>query len=673
MPASSTPQALLLPRPGPRWGSYPQRPSETPSMQAPSLLAGQLPRLTGLPAAWVLKRHRHWLARVHAHREALARSPEWTSNAPRDTLTQRIKQRLRGEGLHADSLAEALALVSLVVHDTMGRQLHDTQLLASAMLLDQCAVELATGEGKTLSMAAAACVAALAGVPTHVVTANDYLAARDAGAMAPLWSALSLRTGHISPTHQAAQRRSIYGCDIVYATAKELAFDHLRDALAQSGTGHETPVMRGLSLALLDEADSILLDEAVVPLRISSSMNEPPARQAQRRAVWWQAWQLAGHLHAHVHTQPSPMPPQMLLTDAGRAELARRVAALPGLWQRSAWRDELVQMALTAAHGLHRDQHYLVRDGEIVLLDTLTGRVAQGRVWSQGLQALIELKEGCQPSPPTDTLAQLTFQRFFQRYWRLGGLSGTLKEARGELRSVYGLHVLCLPSRQPSRRVTLPVRLFATPDERWAAIADRIKAWRSDATLAARPILIGTDSVADSERLSWHLHRAGIAHALLNARHDEAEAAILAQAGQAGAVTVSTRMAGRGTDIALDEWALAAGGLHVIDCQRNESRRMDRQLWGRCARQGQPGSTETWLCTGLSVKRKTVDAPKLPQWTHAVILTLDRCVPAWRQGLWRLSQWLQTRRQVAMRRQLMEQDRQWDKHHQWARQQAGPR
>lgn len=659
--------ALTLPRPGPRWGLYPQRPRSARTASAPSVLTGPWPRLGWLPAHWTRQRHQGWLGEVRAHQAALENSPTWRSPGQRLLLVQRIKLRLRGEGLHADSLAEALALVALLMHDKLQRALHDTQLLAAAMLLDQSAVELATGEGKTLAMAAAAAVAALAGVPTHVVTANDYLAQRDARSLAPLWSALGLQVGHIHPDDSPARRRVSYGSDIVYATAKELAFDHLRDALGARAQGHDIPVMRGLSLALLDEADSILLDEAVVPLRISSACDEPAPRQAQRRAVWWQAWHLASRMALGTHAQPGPQAPQILLTPDGLTELARLTQGMSGLWLRPAWRQELVQIALTARHGLHRDQHYLVRDGQIVLLDTLTGRKADGRVWSQGLQALIELKEGCQASPPTDTLAQLTFQRFFQRYWRLGGLSGTLREARSELHEVYGLHVVCLPSRLPSRRITMPVRLFTTPESRWSAVVERIRAWHADASLSARPILIGTDSVAESERLSWHLRHAGIKHQLLNARHDAGEATIFAQAGEPGAVTVSTRMAGRGTDIVLSKLALTAGGLHVIDCQRNESRRMDRQLWGRCARQGQPGSTETWLCTGLSAQQTAPLGPKLPEWTHAVMLTLDRCVPAWRLAQWRLSQWMQSRRQVAMRRQLMEQDTRWDKQQQQAR------
>lgn len=589
-----------------------------------------------LPARWAPRWHGRWLRQVRQRMDELL-APA-VAPALNQALTQ-ARLALRRHGLQGESLQGGMAVVAAVIERTLGRRLHDTQLLAAAMLLDHRAVEMATGEGKTLAMATAAAVAALAGVPTHVVTANDYLAERDARELAPLWSALGLRTGHIAPDHPPPQRREAYRCDIVYATAKELAFDHLRDCLARPGSGHEQPVLRGLCLALLDEADSILLDEAIVPLIISAGRQESPTHQAQRRALWWQAWQLSQALQQGAHFEPAAQGRAMRLTPAGEALLATRCQTLTGLWRRPRLRHELVQMALSARHALHRDQHYLLRDQGIELLDTLTGRIAVGRVWSQGLQALIEIKEGLPPSPPNDTLAQLTFQRFFQRYWRMGALSGTLVEAKGELYRTYGLHTHRLPTRLPPRRLTLPLRLFDDAEARWQAVTARAAALQAQ----GRPVLIGTDTVADSERLAWHLAQAGVSHTVLNARHDASEAAIVAQAGQAGRITVATRMAGRGTDIHLDDAALAAGGLHVIDCQRNESRRMDRQLWGRSARQGQPGSVETWLC-------RLGAAPRPWAWLSH-----------------RLYQWLQTRRQEALRQQLQEQDRQWAQQHRLAR------
>jgi len=646
-----------LPRPGPRWGRYPQRPSGDVSGLGETQWRSLPPCL---PAGWLPRWHRAWLNQVRQ------RTEQWRASAAHMANAEAIAQAsmgLRRHGLNGDSLVDALALVSLVIEQTLNRRLHDTQLLATALMLDQRAVEMATGEGKTLAMAAAACVAALSGMPTHVVTANDYLAQRDAHELAPLWSALGLRTGHIAPDQLPAQRRAVYAGDVVYATAKELAFDHLRDCLALPGSGHEQAVMRGLCLALLDEADSILLDEAVVPLVISSARLEAPSHQAQRRAIWWQAWQLTQGLQVGAHVEPDAHGHSMRLTAMGQAELAKQAATLGGVWRRERLRHELAQLALAARHGLHKDQHYLLRGDRIELLDTLTGRVAVGRVWSQGLQALIEIKEGCQASPPTETIAQLTFQRFFQRYWRMGALSGTLVEARREVRQIYGLSTLRLPTRLPSRRQTWPAQSFGTAEARWAAVTQRAAAMQA----SGRPVLIGTDTVADSERLSWHLEQAGIVHTVLNARHDEAEAAIVAQAGQVGRITVATRMAGRGTDIHLDEQALAAGGLHIIDCQRNESRRMDRQLWGRCARQGQPGSTETWLCTANSADHAKHPEIKLRGWISYVSCSALARSPRWGLLGLRLYQWMQTLRQAALRRQLLEQDLLWEAQYRLAR------
>lgn len=553
-----------------------------------------------------------------------------------------------------------MACVQAALQRAFGLQLHPLQMLACSHLLDHQLVEMATGEGKTLSMAAAACIAALAGVPVHVVTANDYLAERDAQALSPLCAQLGLSVGHVGTGATPAQRRGIYRSDIVFTTARELAFDHLRDGLALPGSGHDQPVLQGLCMALLDEADSILLDEAVVPLVISASLPERPAQQATRRALWWQARQVAAALvsPAHFVTQSGAL--AVTLTPQGEADVQTRTEALGGPWRRAAVRHELVRLALTAQHLLQRDHHYLVRDQRIELLDQLTGRVAAGRVWSQGLQALVELKEGCPPSAPTDTLAQITYQRFFQRYWHLAGLSGTLHEARRELLDVYGLRLRRMPLRQPSKRHDGPMRCFSDAEARWGAVAQRTAALRAQ----QRPVLIGTDTVSDSERLSWHLQQHGVRHAVLNARHDQREAEIVAQAGCAGMVTVATRMAGRGTDIALDSSALAAGGLHVIHCQRNESRRMDRQLLGRAARQGQPGSTETWICSSNLSERHTVGAPMLGSFVTDFVPWMTSW---WRYATMRLSQRIEEQRQSAMRRHLLKQDQQWEVHAQRAR------
>ena len=595
-----------------------------------------------------MRLHRPWLVRVRQAMMGLKASPQtW------DEQIEDARLALLRHGWASKALCQALACVAHAIDTTLGRRLSDQQLLAAAMLLDQRLVEMPTGEGKSLALAAAAAVAALAGVPTHVITANDYLAERDGLAMAPLWERLGLRVGYVLRATEPNQRREIYRRDIVYTTAKEVAFDHLRDHLG--GGLIPSPVLRGLCLALLDEADSILLDEAVVPLVISASQELPPAAQTQRRALWWQALKLAQALQWHEHAE-GMTGLRARLSPSGLARLQQMTADLNGPWRRARLRLALVEQALAALHLLKRDQHYVIREGAIELLDTLTGRLAEGRVWSQGLQMLIELKEGCKPSPPTQTLAQTTFQRFFMRYWQLGGLSGTLVESRREFKSVYGLSIVTMPPRQPSMRQDRGLRFFDTPEERWQAVVEAV-AMRHG---RGQPVLIGTDTVSDSETLSARLRNRGIEHQVLNAHHDHREAAIVALAGRSGAVTVATRMAGRGTDITLDGEALKAGGLHVIACQNNESGRMDRQLLGRAARQGQPGSTETWICHGISVPHAGRGTPMLLRWNAIVFGPLMK----------RLNQALATRRQALARRHLLERDRQWEEQHRRAQQQG---
>ena len=579
----------VLPQPGTLWGGYPMRPGQDwVPPQREWRWRGAL--------AWC-----QWVARLaQAH---AAHFLQCAASEQADALPQ-VRGRLRRDGLQPQVLALALGYASASATRTLGLTARASQLSAAAALLDSRMAEMATGEGKTLAVGLAAAVAALAGIPVHVVTANDYLAARDARQLEPLYRALGLQVAALAGSVTEPARRAVYGHDIVYATARDLAFDFLRDrqlpdttedlpraAAAVAGVAVRVPLMRGLCMALLDEADNILLDEAEVPLVLSR--NVP---QAARRAFLWQALALARQLQAGRDFTLHTADRLAVLTPQGEEALGLSCAGLGGPWQRPRYRREAVALALAALQVYHRDEHYLVRAGAIELLDLVSGRVASGRVWSRGLHTLVAMKEGLRPPAETETLAQTTFQRFFQRYWRLGGTSGTLREARAELHGVYAAVVVCIPLHQRSRRKRLPARVFAQPDAMFAAVADRVRALRAD----GRPVLVGTDSVADSQRLSELLHGQGIPHQVLNALFDAEEAAIVAQAGRAGAVTVATRMAGRGTDIELDAAARAAGGLHVLSCQRNVSLRQQRQLAGRGARNGDPGSSETWSCEGDS-------------------------------------------------------------------------
>jgi len=640
------PIARLLPRPGPLWGPWPQRGSADgapPWRGWQGMLPGGLARRA-------------------------CRAAEQALNARRDRPVtpdelDALRRRLRRDGLDTDTAAAALAVAAAAAAATLGLTPRPTQLQAALVLLDQRLAEMATGEGKTLAIALAAAVAALAGGPVHVVTANDYLAARDAADLTPFFDALGLRVAARPEAWDEKARRAVYCADIVYATAKDLAFDHLRERQAGADAGacvvaaahlagrvQPEPVMRGLCWAFIDEADSILLDEAEVPLILSRGV-----QQAARRAFLWQALALARRLRPGHDYLLHAADRHAALRPEGEERLAELAAGLGGPWQRTRYRREALQTALAGLHLYRRDAQYLVRDGEVVVLDEVTGRAAPGRVWSRGLHTVIALKEGLTPPDETETVARTTFQRFFRRYWRLGGLSGTLWEARGELRAVYGLPVCRIPLHQPGQRRTLPPRVFNTTESLFDAAAAR-----ADALAATgRPVLVGTDSVAAAEAVAARLAARGRAHHVLHARQDADEAAVVAAAGRAGQVTVATRMAGRGTDITLDAAALAAGGLHVLNCQHNPSQRLDRQLAGRAARRGEPGSVEHWRCRFLDPAANASQEPASradkegpwknpqPHWISCRLMALSL----------RWQQWCEERRRAALRAALVAQDR----------------
>jgi len=633
-----------LPRPGPLWGLAPQRLHHDVPFSAPR---------------WHSTRHYLRLA------ARAAQAGDFALDDPRARAAMRA--RLRRDGLTPETIVAALGAAAAAARHALRREPFETQLCAAAILLDGRMADMATGEGKTIAAALAAAVAALAGMPVHVVTANDYLAARDAQQLAPFYAALGLTVAHLDPGADTNAKHSIYCRDVVYATAKELAFDHLRDQLAAGAPlhelerraaaigrgGHAMPALtRGRCVAILDEADSILLDEADIPLVISRA-----TPHAGRRAYLWQAIGIARQLVANGDYELLAHDPAARLTPAGRTRVTSLAAALGGPWRRTRYAIDAVTLALTGLHALRRGEHYVVRSGRVELLDAVTGRAAPGRIWSRGLHSVVEIKEGIAPSPDTETLAQTSFQRYFLGYWRLAGMSGSLLDARAELQSVYGLRVVRVPLRQPNRHVDAPPRAFSSAAARWAAICEHV----SELQTAGRPVLIGTDSVADSEALSACLHRAGIAHQVLNALNDAAEAQIVAHAGRAGHITVATRMAGRGTDIVLDDAARAAGGLHVISCQRNPSRRLDCQLIGRCARQGDPGSQTAWLLASLSPHGPSDPAPILTGCDTIDTRPISALSTRWIQWQFKRQQHREETRRRRLRRALFEQDLRWSR------------
>lgn len=516
----------------------------------------------------------------------------------------------------------AFALVRSALACALGFAPHRQQLLAARLLLDDCLVEMATGEGKTAAIAMAAAVAALARTPVHVVTANDYLAQRDADLLRPFFGSLGLRVGCVTQPMAAAERRGAYACDISYCTAKELAFDYLRDSMTRVGDlspleqrarglacGSQPTVLRGLCMAIVDEADTVLIDEARVPLVLAQSegggqLDFHRSAMAQARSM------IEGSHFCRIDGGR-----RIELTAAGLQQLARWPVPSDPLHGHPIHRQTAIELALTALWVLQRDHDYVVREGQVLLIDETTGRAAPGRAWSQGLHQMVELKEQVAASLASRTVTQITFQRFFPRYFRLAGTSGTLGEARREFKQVYHLDVVTLAPRLPRRVKRQPDCHFSDSASLWQAVAARAAAMRD----AGRAVLIGTDSVAQSEALSAVLAARGLEHHVLNARQDRHESELIAAAGRPGRVTVATSMAGRGADILLARQVLDRGGLHVILCQLNASARIDRQFLGRAGRQGQPGSTETLLA---------LDFPLVQRWfSHGwlALLRILRC------------------------------------------------
>ena len=493
------------------------------------------------------------------------------------------------------ALHRALLLVGEAAHRALGMRPFPVQLVGAMTLLSGRLAEMQTGEGKTLTAGVAASLAACAGVPVHVVTVNDYLAERDAGQMAGLFRLLGLRVGVVIHGIGEPQKRAAYACDVAYCTGKEMVFDYLRDRVAAGGRASvaqikgrqlfgamtAAPMMRGLHFAIVDEADSILIDEARTPLILAEK-----AGPVENAAAFAQALELARQFVPSDEFIIEPARREVRLTRAGRLRLGALTAGLDGPWRAAQVGEHLITQALRAAHLFHRDHQYLIdADGAVQIIDEYTGRVLPGRTWEQGLHQMIECKEGVAMSERTRTLARITYQRFFARYLRLSGMTGTAREMARELAVVYRLDTVTLPTHRPCVRRRLRDALCGHEQAKWDRVADEVARRHA----RRQPLLVGTRSVQASETLGKILTDRGIPHQVLNARQDEAEAAVISAAGEAGAVTVATNMAGRGTDIALGPGTEVLGGLCVILTDYHESPRIDRQLMGRCARQGQAG------------------------------------------------------------------------------------
>ncbi|MFT7384109.1 MAG: preprotein translocase subunit SecA [Urechidicola sp.] len=505
----------------------------------------------------------------------------------------------RQKSLLPEQVDAALALLVEMADRTLGMRPFPVQAMCALALDSGYLAEMRTGEGKSLTATLAGVLAGWTGRPCHILTTNEYLAGRDATGFSEFYEACGVSVGAVIGQMEERQRQSIYRADVVYTTSKELLADFLRDRIKLGALYHpqrrllreimepyrrldEAMVLRGIDTAIIDEADSVMVDEAVTPLIIS-------ARQENK---WLVEAAEAAHAQVSIFEAKTDFTVdekyrEITFTDEGYERLAELSTRLPGIWRGTSRREEIMRQAIIAREFYKLNQHYVLEDNKIVIVDEFTGRLMHNRSWGNGLHQAVESKEGLALTDPTETLARLSFQRFFRVFRRLSGMTGTAKEASGEFWHIYGLPVMTIPPNRPVVRESWEPSHFVDSESKWQAIAAEIIAVRE----TGRPVLVGTKSVKSSEEIALRLAERRLPYRLLNAVNHAEEATIVAEAGGERTVTIATNMAGRGTDIKLSPKVAGLGGLHVIIAERNDSGRIDRQLIGRCGRQGDPGST----------------------------------------------------------------------------------
>ena len=613
--------------------------------------ADQIPirALAGLPVV-------AFASPLQARAEAVQRQAARWSCLDEPSFTTLVADTRAGfawHGMQVHTIDVAAALAVEAARRAVGLSAFTGQVMAALAISSHALAEMAAGEGKSLAIALAAAIGALAGLPVHVLAANDDRVGRDAERFRPFFGRLGLAVGTVPACSETLQRRGAYQCPVVYATAREVVFDHLRDRLRRdpndgslarwimaltSNPAEREPLLRGLGMAIIDDAHSVLIDDADMPRMLSRAIRDSGPRDQLS-----QAWLLSARLTEGQDFRRCDAGRTVQLTDRGRAELASLAEPLAAVWKIRLHRERIVAQALVVRHVLERNRDYLVipacagAPARVELIDAATGRITESRCGFLGLHGLVALKEGLQPEGELATIERTTFQRFFRCYHHLGGAGSQLVEARRELWHAYGLGVVCVPPRKPSQRAHGPARCFVDDDDRDRAVLVRARRL----TRQRRPVLIGTDSVAHGQRLSTLLNRASLAHDLLDARCGADDAERIARAGEPGRITVLTHMAGlhmtgRCIDIALHPVARLAGGLHVIACQHDPSMRLDRLLLGRAARRGDPGSGEVWLslasCGALGRR-----AGRLGGWPRRLLARLagkdGLPIPSWLPGL----------------------------------------
>ena len=509
---------------------------------------------------------------------SLEPSMEKLSDSDLSRKTEEFKDRLANSETLDDILVDAFAVAREAGRRVLNMRHYDVQLIGGVVLHEGKIAEMATGEGKTLVATLPAYLNALAGGGVHIITVNDYLARRDSEWMGPLYELLGLTIGNIQHDMPDDDRRVAYGADITFGTNNEFGFDYLRDNMKFQS---EDMVQPTHNFAIVDEVDSILIDESRTPLSISG-----PAEQSTE--LYYKVDRLIPALKLERDYEVDEKNRSAALTEEGVSHL-EKLLGVDNLYDASHM--DLVhhcQQAVKAHALFKRDRDYLLKDGEVVIVDEFTGRMMPGRRWSDGLHQAVEAKEGVKIAQENQTLATITFQNFFRMYDKLAGMTGTAITEAPEFHKIYDLDVLEIPTNKPLIRDELPDVIFRTESEKWKAAVEEI----TEQNETGRPVLVGTTSIEKSEKISKMLGKRGVKHVVLNAKHHEREAEIVALAGQQGAVTIATNMAGRGTDIVLGDGVKELGGLHVLGTERHEARRIDNQLRGRTGRQGDAGSSQ---------------------------------------------------------------------------------
>ena len=542
------------------------------------MLDSILKKIFGDPNEKELKQIRVIVDKINS----LEKSMESLSSANLAAKTSEFKVRLqKGETLD-DLLPEAFAVVREASRRVTGMRHFDVQMIGGVVLHRGKIAEMRTGEGKTLVATLPVYLNALTGKGVHVVTVNDYLAKRDSEDMGRIYKFLGLSVGLIVHDMNPHERRAAYMADVTYGTNNEFGFDYLRDNMV---VNVDQMVQRELNYCIVDEVDSILIDEARTPLIISG----PGEKSTDLYRI---LAQVAGSMSEGEDYTVDEKTKQVAPTEIGIAK-AEKMLGIDNMYDTEHGIDFSHQLmcALKAKALMHRDRDYVVKDGQVIIVDEFTGRLMFGRRFSEGLHQAIEAKEGVKVERESQTLATITFQNYFRMYNKLAGMTGTAKTEEQEFQKIYGLSVVVVPTNKPMIRTDAPDVIYKTKLAKYKAAVNEIEACHK----SGRPVLVGTTSIAQSEELSAMLKRRGISHNVLNAKYHEQEAEIISHAGQYGAVTIATNMAGRGTDIVLGEGVPELGGLHIIGTERHESRRIDNQLRGRCARQGDPGSSKFFL------------------------------------------------------------------------------